>query len=141
MFAGPYTFICGRNGVAAESLYSRIRLQFNEIVEEAIDAKALLSVRVNQEGHLDFSAELLNAAGNATSADRGFGYKKLLCIAFDLAILRAHLPKRSPVTLTAFLNRSRNARAVKLCYISMRLSALWTTKGTMVAPSGCRPGR
>ncbi|MBC2804861.1 hypothetical protein ACC807_26275 [Rhizobium ruizarguesonis] len=81
MFAGPYTFICGRNGVAAESLFSRIRLQFNEIVEEAIDANALLSVRVNQEGHLDFSAELLNAAGNATSADRGFSYKKLLCIA------------------------------------------------------------
>ncbi|WP_205928524.1 hypothetical protein [Rhizobium leguminosarum] len=115
MFAGPYTFICGRNGVAAESLFSRIRLQFNEIVEEAIDAKALLTVRVNQEGHLDFSAELLNDAGNATS-DHGFSYKKLLCIAFDLAILRAHLPKRSPAsrTLTAFLNRSRGEAVLYL---------------------------
>ncbi|TCA52793.1 DUF2326 domain-containing protein [Rhizobium leguminosarum bv. viciae] len=81
---------------ADDSLFSRIRLYFNEIVEEVIDAKALLSVRVNQEGHLDFSAELLNAAGNATSADRGFSYKKLLCIAFDLAILRAHLSEEFP---------------------------------------------
>ncbi len=81
---------------ADDSLFSRIRVYFNEIIEEVIDAKALLSVRVNQEGHLDFSAELLNDAGNATSADRGFSYKKLLCIAFDLAILRAHLSEEFP---------------------------------------------
>jgi uncharacterized protein YydD (DUF2326 family) len=79
-----------------ESLFSRIRLFFNEIVEEVIDHKALLSVVVNQYGHLDFRAELLDDAGNATSADRGFSYKKLLCIAFDLALLRAHLGDAFP---------------------------------------------
>ncbi len=79
-----------------ESLFSRIRLFFNEIVEDVIDQKALLSVVVNQAGHLDFRAELLDDAGNATSADRGFSYKKLLCIAFDLALLRAHLDDAFP---------------------------------------------
>lgn len=79
-----------------ESLFSRIRLFFNEIVEEVIDKKALLSVVVNQQGHLDFRAELLDDAGNATSADRGFSYKKLLCIAFDLALLRAHVDDAFP---------------------------------------------
>lgn len=79
-----------------ESLFSRIRLFFNEIVEEVIDQKALLSVVVNQAGHLDFRAELLDDAGIATSADRGFSYKKLLCIAFDLAVLRAHLEEPFP---------------------------------------------
>lgn len=79
-----------------ESLFSRIRLFFNEIVEEVIDHKALLSVVVNQYGHLDFRAELLDDAGIATSADRGFSYKKLLCIAFDLALLRAHLDDDFP---------------------------------------------
>lgn len=79
-----------------ESLFSRIRLFFNEIVEDVIDQKALLSVVVNQYGHLDFRAELLDDAGNATSADRGFSYKKLLCIAFDLALLRAHLDEAFP---------------------------------------------
>lgn len=78
------------------SMFSRIRLFFNEIVEDVIDQKALLSVTVNQYGHLDFRAELLDEAGNATSADRGFSYKKLLCIAFDLALLRAHLDDDFP---------------------------------------------
>ena len=80
-----------------DSLFSRIRLFFNEIVEDVIDQKALLNVVVNQKGHLDFRAELLDEAGIATSADRGFSYKKLLCIAFDLAVLRAHLDQRSLV--------------------------------------------
>ena len=78
------------------SLFSRIRIFFNEIVEEVIDQQALLSVVVNQLGHLEFRVELLNEAGIATSADRGFSYKKLLCIAFDLAVLRAHLDEAFP---------------------------------------------
>lgn len=80
----------------SDCLFSRIRLFFNEIVEEVIDKKALLSVVVNQNGHLDFRAELLDDAGIATSADRGFSYKKLLCIAFDFAVLRAHLDGAFP---------------------------------------------
>lgn len=80
----------------ADSLFTRIRLYFNEIVEDVIDLKALLSVVVNQHGHLEFRAELLDEAGIATSADRGFSYKKLLCIAFDLAVLRAHLDSAFP---------------------------------------------
>jgi uncharacterized protein YydD (DUF2326 family) len=79
-----------------QSLFSRIRLFFNEIIEEVTDQKALLSVAVNQHGHMDFRAEMLDVAGSATSADRGFSYKKLLCIAFDLAMLRAHLDDAFP---------------------------------------------
>lgn len=78
------------------SLFSKIRLYFNEIVEDVIDSKALLSVSVNQQGHLEFRVELLDDAGNATSADRGHSYKKLMCIAFDLAVLRAHLDDAFP---------------------------------------------
>lgn len=80
----------------AGSLFSKIRIYFNEIIEEVIGQQALLSVVVNQLGHLDFRAELLNDAGIATSGDRGFSYKKLLCIAFDLAVLRAHLDEAFP---------------------------------------------
>lgn len=78
------------------SLFSTIRLYFNEIVEEVIDRKAVLSVTPNQQGHLDFKAEILDESGNATSADRGNTYRKLLCIAFDMAVLRAHLEEKSP---------------------------------------------
>jgi uncharacterized protein YydD (DUF2326 family) len=76
--------------------FSAIRLFFNEIVEEVLDRKALLSVAVNQAGHLDFRAEILDEAGNATSADLGHTYRKLLCVAFDLAVLRAHLDEAFP---------------------------------------------
>jgi uncharacterized protein YydD (DUF2326 family) len=78
------------------SLFSTIRLFFNEIVEEVIDRKALLSVSPNQQGHLEFKAEIMDEAGNATSADMGHTYRKLLCIAFDMAVLRAHLDGKFP---------------------------------------------
>jgi uncharacterized protein YydD (DUF2326 family) len=78
------------------SLFSAIRLFFSEIVEEVIDHKALLSVSPNQQGHLEFKAEILDESGNATSADMGHSYRKLLCIAFDMAVLRAHLDDKFP---------------------------------------------
>jgi uncharacterized protein YydD (DUF2326 family) len=78
------------------SLFSVIRVYFSEIVEEVLAHKALLSVSQNANGHLEFRAEFLDDKGEATSADRGHTYQKLLCIAFDLAVLRAHLQDRYP---------------------------------------------
>lgn len=78
------------------SLFSSIRVYFNEIVEEVLNRKALLSVSPNKEGHLEFKAEILDESGNTTSADRGHTYRKLLCIAFDLALLRAHRDDNFP---------------------------------------------
>lgn len=78
------------------SLFSSIRVFFSEIVEDVIDRKALLSVSPNQAGHLEFKAEILDESGNATSADLGHTYRKLLCIAFDLAVLRAHRNDKFP---------------------------------------------
>ena len=45
---------------------------------------------------MEFKAEILDEAGNATSADLGHTYRKLLCVAFDLAVLRAHLDVEFP---------------------------------------------
>lgn len=80
----------------SDSRFSCIRLYFSEIVEEVTSHKALLSVHVNKEGHLEFRAEVLNEAGKATSADLGHTYRKLLCIALDFAVLRAHLDQKFP---------------------------------------------
>jgi uncharacterized protein YydD (DUF2326 family) len=79
-----------------KSLFSTIRIFFSEIVEEVINRKALLSVSPNREGHLDFRVEILDESGNTTSADRGHTYRKLLSIAFDMALLRSHLDQRFP---------------------------------------------
>ena len=79
-----------------KSLFSAIRLYFSEIVEEVIDRKALLSVSLNKVGHIEFKAEILDESGNSTSADLGFTYRKLLCVAFDMAVLRAHIQDKFP---------------------------------------------
>lgn len=75
----------------SDSLFSAIRLYFSEIIEDVISRQALLSVYTNKEGHLEFKAEILDDSGKATSADLGNTYRKLLCVAFDLALVRAHL--------------------------------------------------
>jgi uncharacterized protein YydD (DUF2326 family) len=80
----------------AGSIFSVIRLYFSEIVEEVISHKALLSVHVNRSGHLEFKAEILDDVGSATSAGLGHTYLKLLCIALDLAVVRAHLDDKFP---------------------------------------------
>lgn len=79
-----------------QSLFSTIRLYFSEIVEEVVNRKALLSVSPNKDGHLEFKAEILDESGNATSADLGHTYRKLLCVAFDMALLRSHLEEKFP---------------------------------------------
>jgi uncharacterized protein YydD (DUF2326 family) len=79
-----------------ESLFSAIRVFFNEIVEEVISRKVLLSVSPNGQGHLEFRADILDESGNTTSADLGHTYRKLLCIAFDMALLRARLDEKFP---------------------------------------------
>jgi uncharacterized protein YydD (DUF2326 family) len=78
------------------SLFSQIRLYFSEIVDGVINRKVLLSVSPNSEGHLQFKAEILDESGNSTSADMGHTYRKLLCIAFDLSVLRGHLGEKFP---------------------------------------------
>jgi uncharacterized protein YydD (DUF2326 family) len=79
-----------------QSPFSQIRLYFSEIVDTVINRKALLSVAPNKEGHLQFRAEILDETGNATSADAGHTYRKLLCIAFDLAVIKAHSGQMFP---------------------------------------------
>src|ERR1017187_5148783 len=79
-----------------QSSFSSIRLFFSEIVEDVIDRKALLSVSPNTLGHLEFKAEILDDSGNETSAADGHTYRKLLCMAFDLAVLRSHLDVKFP---------------------------------------------
>ena len=46
-----------------KSLFSAIRVFFNDIVEDVIDRKALLSVSPNKLGHLEFKVEILDDAG------------------------------------------------------------------------------
>lgn len=77
-------------------IFSNIRQYFNEIIDFVIGENAVLRASLNAQGHVDFHAEIIGKGGKLTSADSGNTYKKLLCIAFDLALLRAHLVHSFP---------------------------------------------
>ncbi|NOQ35755.1 MAG: DUF2326 domain-containing protein [Methylococcaceae bacterium] len=74
-----------------DSKYKEIRLYFSNIIKEVLDCTALISSTVNKEGNIDFKAEILNQQGDVTSEDQGHTYRKLLCIAFDMAVSRAYI--------------------------------------------------
>lgn len=78
------------------SRFAELRRFFTEIVHEVLGQDAILAVRMNTAGGLDFTAEFIGNSGIATSGDHGTSYKKLLCIAFDLALLRSNLDVAFP---------------------------------------------
>jgi uncharacterized protein YydD (DUF2326 family) len=78
------------------SRFAAIRRYFSEIASEVVGDDAVLAVSMNSKGGLDFHAEFVGESGVATSGDRGTSYRKLLCIAFDLATIRAYLDVKFP---------------------------------------------
>lgn len=76
--------------------YREVQRYFDEIVHAVMDEHALLSVSASSTGSLEFSADIVDAGGGATSAGQGFSFKKLQCIAFDLAVLRSYSMQKFP---------------------------------------------
>lgn len=76
--------------------YATIRKYFDQIVFKVINQHANLFSRVNKENHLEFEVDILNATAKPSSAGEGFSYGRLLCIAFDLAIMRSYVKEPFP---------------------------------------------
>ncbi len=79
---------------AREGVYRTIRLDFGEVVKSVLDRPAVLSSSLNKDGNIEFQAEILDEAGTTTSADDGHTYRKLLCVAFDIAVFSAYLDEK-----------------------------------------------
>lgn len=76
--------------VEGGGVFSRLRGEFDGIVYKVISHHGMLSVSSNTEGHAEFRAEISDKRGMSTNQDEGVTYRKLLCVAFDLALLLAH---------------------------------------------------
>jgi len=63
-------------------LYMNIRKDFLEIVKRILNEQAIISISLNKNNNIDFKPEFPNSA-----KDDGNTYYKILCVAFDLAIL------------------------------------------------------
>lgn len=79
-----------------QSTFSKIRIYFNEIINEILDKEGSINVYLNNEGNFEFHATYRNKKGLDTSEGDGHSYKKLLCFAFDLAVSRAYLDHNYP---------------------------------------------
>jgi uncharacterized protein YydD (DUF2326 family) len=76
--------------------YTEIRTAFTQIIRTVTGRPAVLASSINNSGNIEFSAEFVTRKGDATSENEGWSYKKLLCVAFDLAILRSYANEAFP---------------------------------------------
>lgn len=60
---------------------------FNQIVTEVTDTNAIISIKQNSDANVEFEADYQTIAHVTTSEADGTSYKKLLCVAFDIALL------------------------------------------------------
>jgi uncharacterized protein YydD (DUF2326 family) len=68
-----------------------IAVHFSRIIKEVLHRTAILYVKQNGEGNLDFCAEFTDSNSDApTEEHKGNTFKQVLCIAFDLAVLVAY---------------------------------------------------
>ncbi len=71
-----------------ERKHSNINKVFNSIIKEILDTNALISLKLNKQGNIEFNADYQNKTDLLkTSESQGTTYKKLLCVAFDLSLL------------------------------------------------------
>jgi uncharacterized protein YydD (DUF2326 family) len=71
-----------------------IKRHFNEIYRTIFGVSALLYVRPNKTGNVEFFTEVApDETAEATAEGNGNSYYKMLCVAFDLAVLTTYSQK------------------------------------------------
>jgi len=71
-----------------ERKHSNINKIFNSLIKEVLDTNALISLKLNNQGNIEFNADYQNKIDLLkTSESQGTTYKKLLCVAFDLSLI------------------------------------------------------
>lgn len=67
--------------------YESIKKSFEQNIKEILSVDAILTVDINKNGNPDPDAKILDAKFmKETNESRGTTYKKMLCVAFDLAL-------------------------------------------------------
>ncbi|MDD7570048.1 MAG: DUF2326 domain-containing protein [[Actinobacillus] rossii] len=69
----------------SNSLFTKVRSYFGSIIQKTLNNDAFLSVNVNTNGNMEFEYKFTDK-----EAHQGHSYRKLLCIAFDMALARVY---------------------------------------------------
>lgn len=71
--------------------YKKIRKEFTSFIDKILNAPAIIFLRTNDAGNIEFNAEIQSDDEiEFTAESKGASYKKMLCIAFDMALLVAY---------------------------------------------------
>lgn len=72
--------------------YQQIREYFAQTLRAVLGVPALLSTTVNRNGNIEFEANFVadESSVESTGEGRGTTYRKMLCAAFDIAVLRSY---------------------------------------------------
>lgn len=100
--------------------FNKILKTFSQIIKEVLHRSAVLYVRQNDSGNLEFHAEYTDADTEVhTQERRGTSFRQILCIVFDLAVLTsyAHEPFFHFVYHDGGLERLENKRKIALLQI------------------------
>ncbi|MCF7809094.1 MAG: DUF2326 domain-containing protein [Candidatus Marinimicrobia bacterium] len=75
--------------------YKEIQRVFTRIIKEVLHRTAVLYVKQNDSGNIDFHAEYTDSESDEETQERqGTSFRKLLCIAFDLSVLISYSEDR-----------------------------------------------
>lgn len=74
--------------------YEGIRHTFTRIISSILHRTALIFVQTNDNGNMEFRAAFDDGNDFQTDEDRGTTFRKLLCFAFDLAVLISYADER-----------------------------------------------
>lgn len=69
----------------SNSIFTKVRAYFGSIIQKTLSSDAFLSVNINSNGNMEFEYKFTEK-----EAHKGHSYKKLLCIAFDMALARVY---------------------------------------------------
>lgn len=67
--------------------HAEINRIFNQIITEVTNTNAIISIKQNSDDNVEYEADYQTTSQVTTSEADGTSYKKLLCVAFDLALL------------------------------------------------------
>ncbi|WP_321333946.1 DUF2326 domain-containing protein [uncultured Bacteroides sp.] len=77
------------------TINTEIKKTFNNVFRTVFNVSALLYVSINSSGNIEFYSEVANEDDESriTAESNGNTYRKMLCVAFDLAVLIAYNKK------------------------------------------------
>lgn len=83
-----------RNLSAPGRRYEEVGELVDDVAMRVIGQHAVMYTSVNKNGNVDFKLDIEGAEGKATGAGEGYSYGRMLCLAFDMAIMRSYAKDR-----------------------------------------------